>query len=324
MSEKKDNRNVYQRISAVANEIESFAKDGENRQFNFRYASIEKIIHELRPLCYKHGLAIVQGAELLNVREFQGDRGVRYITEVVVTTTAINLDDPEDRHVVKTPGHGFDTLDKGVYKAISGARKYAIYGLFCLHAGDDDPEYDGNIPPEQSSAGRAGHNDARRSTRGRQTRNKPASDGIGNLRRTLFPGLESWPPKNRDGFDINIPPWNNPYNMKRDGSPSKAPNRLKGLASECGFGTDERRHSLFRALYRAFGYTGPIHTSEMTAGHGRFFENCLEHPNIILISEDDPIPWERDSEVPEPPPAADDPRLDPDLDLEEDEDFFDD
>jgi hypothetical protein len=50
------------------------------------------------------------------------------------------VDNPEDRVSAQTYGFGLDGQDKGVYKAISGARKYGIFGLLNLMAGDDDPE----------------------------------------------------------------------------------------------------------------------------------------------------------------------------------------
>ena len=135
--------NIYQRILAVASRIKSFEKDGKNTQFNFRYAGIEAIIERIQPICIENGIALVCEAYTDNtVLTFQGGKGENHISTCFVTLHAINVDNPEERVSVSMPGHGYDSLDKGIFKAISGARKYAIFGMFNLMAGDDDPERD--------------------------------------------------------------------------------------------------------------------------------------------------------------------------------------
>lgn len=142
--------NIYERIAAVTEEIGSFPKDGKNTQFNFRYAGIEQIILTIQPVCIKHGICLIQEAVSTGVFENENKNGKVVLSCVDVLTHAINVDVPTDRVTTSTPAHGFDTLDKGIYKAISGGRKYAIFGMFNLMAGDEEPDADmgrGNEPP---------------------------------------------------------------------------------------------------------------------------------------------------------------------------------
>jgi hypothetical protein len=150
MAEKK---NIYQRIAAVTSDIKAFDKDGSNTQFHFKYASIEQIVQTIQPVCIEHGITLIQEAETDGtIQKFEGGKGTNNISTCTVITHAINMDNPEDRVITRMPGQGYDSLDKGIFKAISGARKYAIFGMFNLHAGDDEPDADigrGHEPPRQ-------------------------------------------------------------------------------------------------------------------------------------------------------------------------------
>jgi len=130
--------NIYQRIAKVTEAVGSFAKDGFNSHHKYKFAGIETIVGKINPHCLEHGIALVQEARMLEPIKNEG----KDIARCEVITHAINVDDPEDRVTTVTAGYGYDSTDKGIYKAISGGRKYAIFGLFNVHAGNDDPEYD--------------------------------------------------------------------------------------------------------------------------------------------------------------------------------------
>jgi hypothetical protein len=148
-----DKKNIYQRIAAVTADIKAFDKDGSNTQFHFKYASIEQIVQTIQPVCIEHGITLIQEAETDGtIQKFEGGKGTNNISTCTVITHAVNMDNPEDRVTTRMPGQGYDSLDKGIFKAISGARKYAIFGMFNLHAGDDEPDADigrGHEPPRQ-------------------------------------------------------------------------------------------------------------------------------------------------------------------------------
>jgi hypothetical protein len=132
--------NIYQRIMAVTDEVKSFGKDSRNDQFNFKYASVEQVVAVISPVCVRHGIVLLFEAEILPPATNKNKSGEIQLAMVIGKLTAVNAHDPSDRTAVSLPAAGFDTLDKGVYKALSGARKYAIFSMFNLMTGSDDPE----------------------------------------------------------------------------------------------------------------------------------------------------------------------------------------
>lgn len=158
----------------------------------------------------------------------------------------------------------------------------------------------------------------------------PVSAGLDKLRTVLFPGLGNFPPKqhDKDGnateYDIKLATPSD-TNTKMDWAGKKlGSKKIKAIMTACsdrGFKTDDERHSLMNALYQAFEIDQrlqTVHTERMTDGHGGFLLSCLNHPNMMRKEPDEIAPWTR------PKSEAGDVELDPDMDLEEDEDFFDD
>lgn len=147
MTEKeKTSLNIYQRMLGVTNEVESFEKDGRNTHFNYKFAGIESIVLKLNPILERWGVALVTTTvgepRQVGVRQ-KGKSGwnENQVTEVTICATAINVDNPDEQVSIECTGAGTDSQDKGIYKAISGARKYSIFLLFNLMSGDDDPEH---------------------------------------------------------------------------------------------------------------------------------------------------------------------------------------
>ena len=134
-------KNIYQRITAVTDAIKAFEKDGTNTQFRFKYASIEDVVQTIQPICIEYGICLIQEAVTDGtIHKFQGSKNDNMISTCDVITHAVNMDDPTDSVTTHMPGQGYDSLDKGIFKAVSGARKYAIFGMFNLHAGDEEPD----------------------------------------------------------------------------------------------------------------------------------------------------------------------------------------
>jgi len=144
--EKKTTLNLYQRMIGITNDAKSFEKDGRNTHFNYKFSSIEKIVIKINPILGKWGVALVTTTvgdpRQIEVRQ-KGKSGwnENQVTEVTVKATAINVDKPDEQISIECHGFGVDGQDKGIYKAISGARKYSIFLLFNLMSGNDDPEY---------------------------------------------------------------------------------------------------------------------------------------------------------------------------------------
>lgn len=127
-------KNVFQRIHAVMEEVGTIAKNGKNNFHGYNYATEADFVHTLRPLLVKHGLVVVPQQVTNPSRE--GD-----ITTIVMMYKIVSIDDPTDFTSVAIPASGQDKGDKGIYKAITGAKKYMMANLFMVATGDD-PEND--------------------------------------------------------------------------------------------------------------------------------------------------------------------------------------
>lgn len=136
-------KNVYQRIHAVMNEMSTIAKNGRNDFHKYDYATEADYVHALRPLLQKHGLVIIP--HLMSAPMIQDG-----ITHLAMKFTIVNVDKPEERVESIIPAQGQDKGDKGVYKALTGAKKYFAALTFMVATGDD-PEKDDSRSPSKSA-----------------------------------------------------------------------------------------------------------------------------------------------------------------------------
>jgi len=133
---------LYKKISKVMQDTEAVAqKTGKNNEQNYTYAQDEDIVKHMREAIAKAGLVVLPELEKMDVRDVETSRGVRKVTRIKVKFRLCDSDTGVyiDRSFI---GEGYDALDKGVYKAYTGAKKYFLINTFLL-ASSDDPENDG-------------------------------------------------------------------------------------------------------------------------------------------------------------------------------------
>ena len=133
MTAKEKVKNIHQRILAVMAEVDYVAKGDRKVNNQYTFVGHDAVTARLHPMFVKHGIAVVPTVTSTNQ---DGNR-----TEICLSTTFINADDPKDTVHVGMVGYGIDPQDKGPGKAISYAYKYALLKLFALETGDD-PEKD--------------------------------------------------------------------------------------------------------------------------------------------------------------------------------------
>lgn len=133
--------NVYQRISNVMNEIGTIAKKGKNTFQNYEYATEADYVHAVRPLLIKYGLVVVPLQSQVNAvqepQRLEGEKLGQKLTTVTITYKIVNIHNPDDYVNVMVTGQGSDNGDKGIYKAITGAKKYMLANTFMIATGDD-------------------------------------------------------------------------------------------------------------------------------------------------------------------------------------------
>lgn len=137
-------------LVAAQAECGAVAKSGYNKFDRYEYATLADYVAAVRPILAKHGLAIIFDAVLdhnmeRTTSQDKKENGVFLHCNVTIIHAS--------GQYVRFPavGEGQDRGDKGTYKALTGARKYALAGLFNL-ATADEPET-ATAPPPKAAGG---------------------------------------------------------------------------------------------------------------------------------------------------------------------------
>lgn len=148
-------KTIIQRIFDVQAAVGGgIAKDKRNKEQGYDYTSDALIVETVRAAMIDAGIVLLPPIpKTIETVERPGKNGPIPMTRVWVEFILASADDIEDRVTVAYPGDAIDYGDKGVYKAMTGARKYFYRMTFNL-ASEDDPENDNprpaTNPPRQS------------------------------------------------------------------------------------------------------------------------------------------------------------------------------
>lgn len=125
-------------VKIIAGVSGRVAKSGYNSHNKYSYVMEADLLDAVREEMLNNKVCIFSSVEESTTQEI-GDKG-NILTTVKMMHTFVDSESG-DQFSVYTYGQGSDKLDKGVYKAITGANKYFLLKSFML-AGDDDPEKD--------------------------------------------------------------------------------------------------------------------------------------------------------------------------------------
>jgi ERF superfamily len=141
---------LVRKLAAVMGEVERIPKSGRNEFHKYDYATEADIVAAVRKGLAERSVMILHRVDELAWRESKKSSGeaASPIATVHVTFTAHDGDTGETLVVAQTVGEGQDSGDKAVYKALTGALKYAILKLFLIPTGHD-PEASKKRPTDQ-------------------------------------------------------------------------------------------------------------------------------------------------------------------------------
>jgi hypothetical protein len=136
-------RPVIQKLIKIMGAAIAVPKRGHNKFHNYKYVLESDLVEAVRKQVVEHGLFIfpsVSGVEYMPDAKKEG-----FVTSVVIEYHVID-GETGDSISFKMAGSGHDKLDKGVFKAITGANKYALMKLFQIGTGDDPEQEEAQAP----------------------------------------------------------------------------------------------------------------------------------------------------------------------------------
>ena len=131
---------------------DGFVETGKGK--GYKALTDEKVLGAVRPALVSAGLVILpvkmeQQRTDEQVKAYDGSTKTNRITDVSVTYRIINVSNPDDFVEVVSAGTGVDTQDKGIGKAMTYAKKYAILNSFLIPSGEDTDQISSDKYTEQ-------------------------------------------------------------------------------------------------------------------------------------------------------------------------------
>src|SRR5699024_3158573 len=134
-------RKLVAKLAKVMETVKYIEKRGFNRFHKYKYATESDVSEKVREVLAEEKVMMLPDVVEHTTREHLNQRGNKeYIATVKMKFTFIDGETGEEISI-HSIGEGQDAGDKAVYKAITGATKYALMKAFMIPTGDD-PEQD--------------------------------------------------------------------------------------------------------------------------------------------------------------------------------------
>jgi hypothetical protein len=145
-------RQLVKKLAKVMHEVKYIQKKGFNKFNNYHYATESDVAEKIREVLAESHVMMIPNMTSHSVREHTNRKGfIEYIVTVNMEFRFIDGETGEDL-VFNMVGEGQDAGDKGTYKAITGAQKYALMKVFMIPTGDD-PEADNGVDERNNEQG---------------------------------------------------------------------------------------------------------------------------------------------------------------------------
>lgn len=149
--EKKSKKGLVAKLCEVMAAVEKIPKRGVNEHYGYRYATEADVVEHVRKELAERKVFLLPNVKDIQEREVVTRKGNKEIvTTVTVEYTFLDGETGETLAFIMV-GSGQDAGDKGIYKALTGATKYALMKSFLIPTGDD-PEKETVQKPAPESA----------------------------------------------------------------------------------------------------------------------------------------------------------------------------
>ncbi len=143
-------KNLATKMIHIMSDVEYIQKTGFNQFHKYKYATEADVAAAFAKAMQQHNVFMFSSVVERHCQSYQ-TRGNKesFLITVKLQVTFVDADSGESFTGIFF-GDGSDPDDKGIYKAITGAQKYALMKTFLAETGDD-PERDEASPPQQKT-----------------------------------------------------------------------------------------------------------------------------------------------------------------------------
>lgn len=143
---------LFEKFLDAQSKAQAVGKQGHNQKQNYKYARAEDVIAEAQRALHEAGLVgwMAHGEVTSHEVTSQGGSAGLFVS---LASTLVVVDPSDPAHRVEIPAHGTGVDypgDKAVYKAMTGAAKYAYASALGIPFGDDPEEETGGSGQERA------------------------------------------------------------------------------------------------------------------------------------------------------------------------------
>lgn len=130
-----DVKNLLVKLQQITKELQIIPKNGNNMEYD--YVQEKDVVEAVKAKFVEKNIALIPNIVDSSNRDVQLENGL--ITTIIKVVMSYTFFDIESGSYITTyfQGEGEDTLDKGIYKAITGCQKYLLLKTFQIGTGDD-------------------------------------------------------------------------------------------------------------------------------------------------------------------------------------------
>ena len=139
-------KTLAQKMLLIMKDVAHIPKNGFNSFHKYKYASDTDVTAAFSKAMQKHGVLMLSSILERSSCIYKTRKGYdTFLVTVKLEVTFIDVDSGE-KFTSIFYGDGSDSDDKGVYKAITGAQKYALMKTFLVSTGDDPERTINRVP----------------------------------------------------------------------------------------------------------------------------------------------------------------------------------
>jgi hypothetical protein len=142
---------LFKRMAEVMDAVDRIPKRGKNSFHGYQYATEADVSDAVRRELAKRDIAVFVSSHMIEARKIESSKGRPTILTDVAVEMTFACGETGATWTVAAAGTGEDGSDKGIYKAITGAVKYALMKSLLIPTGDD-PEDDSKGKPALKAA----------------------------------------------------------------------------------------------------------------------------------------------------------------------------